>query len=392
MASRRLVLSFTAPLFTAICDQAFVHRPVLVFAHIAYYASSAFLTRLNSLAAVSVVILLREAFVSGCEPLLNNAALATIDDNSYQHNQTAFGSLRFYGSLGWGISSTLGPIITEYFFNGNLLTLLDIQVLLGIPVVLLIMFSVDLSPELFQRQAARLSENEPPSEAQPSDNSALELSPLAIHAGLVAVTQGATLGALQTTSFIYFTSIPISPSALGIAVTLSCAAEAVLFFFDAPVIEMLGGSGATFILSAAANAFSLVLYTLVQFAPSPAIAFMLVEVFCGAAHALFLSAALDVAAKLAPPNRSSTAQGTLSSLLYGLGPAIGAFIAGISYEQMGAPMSYLILSVVQFIVTYLPYAFGVDLYQAELGSAYGNDGEEEGLLSKSGRKTEDVAG
>lgn len=353
MASRRLVLSLAAPIFTALCDKTLRHRDLLTVAHIAYYTCSLLLAVLRSLPAVTVVIILREIFVSGCEPTLNNAALAALNDSA---KPAAFGSLRLYGSIGWGLASAIGPLIADRYFSSDLITLLYVQVILGLPVLILIYFYIDLSPALFRRQAAAASSSSP-------TNWALvrTLSAPALHAMTVAVLQGAALGAIQTTSFIYFSSLSIAPSALGAAVTLSCVAEAVLFSVDATTSKLLGGPRRAFNAAAAANAACLLLYAAVQFSPSPTAAFMLAEVLCGATHAVFLSASLTLAENLAPPGAATAAQGVLTALLYGVGPAIGALAAGISYEKIGVPASYIALAVAQFIILVPPFAPSAEL-------------------------------
>eukprot|EP00171_Calliarthron_tuberculosum_P005656 IDg5656t1 len=353
MAARRLILSIAAPLFTALCDRTFRHRYLLVAAHIAYYTCSVLLASLRSLPAVAFIVVIREMFVSGCEPTINNAALAAVHDT--RGKPTAFGSLRLYGSVGWGAASALAPFLTDRYFGGNLATLLYFQALLGLPVVLLIYFCVDLSPALFRRQAERKAVAVE-QYTQPGWAHLRALSHHALHAMAVAVLQGAALGAIQTTSFIYFTSIGMTSSVLGAAVTLSCVAEAALFSVDAALSSRLGGASRAFSVGAAANAACLLMYAAVQYAPSPALAFMLSEVACGAAHAVFLSASLTLAEDLAPAGAATSAQGVLTALLYGIGPAIGALLAGIAYENVGAPLFYVALALAQFVLLLPPLA------------------------------------
>lgn len=377
MASRRLVLFFVAPLFTSLCDRTWRHREFLTLTSVAYYASSALLAYLHSLPAVALVIILREAFVSGCEPVINNTVIATIRDPRYESKKAAFGDLRLYGSLGWGLSSALGPFLIDTFFNGNLLFLFHFQAIIGISVVALVMYFVDMSPDLFRRQAARQEEKQIETSNTECNNRTMwsVLSPTVIYVIVVAVLQGVVFGALQTTGFIYLSAIPISVSWLGMSVSFSCASEALFFSFDRSLTDMLGGTRRAYVISSFGNTLCLFLYTMMQFVPMAGVAFIFVEMFCGAMHALFLSTSLQVAADLAPPNYSTMAQGMLSGLFYGLGPAIGAFVSGTSYERFGAPTTYMTLFAINSIVIFVPLVFGVD-YMTKIKKGVSGEGYE----------------
>lgn len=103
------------------------------------------------------IVLVREAFVSGCELTVDKAAFATLEDNG----GTAFGYgvLRKFGSVGLGLASLIASLVVDAFFEGNLVYILYSQLFLGAVVVSIVGFGLDLSSELFTRQNERKKES-----------------------------------------------------------------------------------------------------------------------------------------------------------------------------------------------------------------------------------------
>lgn len=356
MGCRRLVIFFVAPIFTWICDLTLLHRILLTIAHTSYYFCTFILSRVRSIPAVLAVIIFREAFISGCEPSVNNAAIAKIEEVS--PDRDSYGKLRLWGSLGWGSASVLGSFAIDHFFAGNLVIILYLQIIIGVGVVSLTFFGLDLNPDLFIRQTER----------KRSTGVVLDLvlrSPRAIFCAISVLVQGIVLGVLQMTIFIYFSSLGVSTSALGLSVFLSCGAEALLFFYDTKIWDQFGGPQSGFNIGLVASSVALAFYSLIQFSSYPTICFIMAEVFNGAIYALFFTSALAVTNEMAPPSLATSSQGALSSLYCGIGPAIGAVLSGVTYEAIGAPALYCILAVLQIFILCVPLVMGIDLSYSE---------------------------
>eukprot|EP00178_Gracilaria_changii_P008839 TRINITY_DN26427_c0_g1_i1.p2 TRINITY_DN26427_c0_g1~~TRINITY_DN26427_c0_g1_i1.p2 ORF type:complete len:443 (-),score=112.64 TRINITY_DN26427_c0_g1_i1:54-1382(-) len=363
MAARRIIIFVGAPLFTWLCDVTLQHRTLLIIAHSAYYMCTLWLSQSYALRSVLAVIVLRELCVSGCEPTVNNAALATLQETPQQQH-SGYGVLRLWGSVGWGVASVLGPYVASTWFDGNLRVILYTQVLIGAFVLYLVAFQLDLSRQLFQRQTLRKQMM-----ANGRSNAqlmrALLRSAEVMYCMAAVFIQGVVLGVFQTTVFLYFSALGVDTRALGLSVLLSCGAEAVSFLNDSWFWRTFGGAQAGFDYGLLMSSLTMMCYCLVQFAPRRALAFVVVEVMNGGTYALFLSSALQMANQVAPSGMSSTAQGVLSALLYGVGPAVGALLSGVAYERVGAPVVYCALAAVQMMMLLARRALRLNLERAD---------------------------
>lgn len=360
MSLRRLLIFIGAPLFTRLLDHTHLHRPLLLVAHALYYSCTLILTRVRALPLVTLTLCLRELFVAGCEPSIDNATVAKLDQ---LHRPSAdYGRLRLYGSLGWGLASILGSLLVDYVFQGNLLVVLYIQIGIGLVVVVLVTRFMDLSPGLFQGQRERKEE----------EGSGLHLrqvvsTPRALFCMVAVTMQGIVLGTLQTTTFIYFGELGVSTTALGLSVFLSCFTEAVVFFFSRGLWRVLGGPQGAFNVGMGLSSVALVMYGSVHLMGSNVTWwFVAVETFNGGTYAMFLTAAVGLVSEMAPGHLASSAQGVLMGLGNGVGPSVGAALSGVLYGAVGAPAVYCGLAVVQLAVLGVPWLLGVDLSKGNL--------------------------
>lgn len=353
IALRRIIICVAAPLFTRLLDHTLLHRPLLLLAHVGYYLCSALLTRVRALRAVAAVLALRELFVSGCEPSVDNATVAKL--RQLNRPSADYARLRFYGSVGWGLASVLGSLAVDYLFTSNLLAILYLQLALGVVVVALVAGPMDLSPDLFVAQRVAKAEHSPDPAALP----ALLTSPHVIFCACAVTMQGVVLGVLQTTTFIYFASLGVSTSALGVSVFLSCVLEAMLFLCTRPLWALLGGAAHALVYGMLLSSVALLLYALVHLSPHVTTCFIIVEALNGATYAMFLTASVAVVSDLAPPHLATSAQGLLAALANGLGPAVGAVLAGLLYDRVGAPALFLALAAFQLVLVTTSVALGV---------------------------------
>lgn len=350
MSLRRFLISFGAPIFTAFLDHTRLHQPLLLFTHIFYYFCSILLSCLTKspVIIVTVVLIIRELCVAGCEPSIDNATVAKLDQ--LQLPTSHYGRIRFFGSIGWGVASVIGSILVDRVFNNNLLVILYIQVAIGTVAIALVAAYMDLSPELFKFQQERKAEKQQQHEPQTlSSLLSLLRSPRAVFCILAVMIQGMVVGTLQTTSLIYFSSRGVSTSALGLSVFLGCLTEGFVFFFSDGIWRLAGGPQGALQWDLLFSSFALILYSLSAFVHDSMIGiwFLLVAMLNGATYATFLTAAVGLVNELAPPGLATAAQGVLMGLGNGLGPCIGAVVSGGLFEYIGAPTEYAGLAFIQ---------------------------------------------
>lgn len=338
---RRLTISLAAPIFTRLVDYTYLHRPLLLATHTLYYCCSLALTRARGLPLVTLILGLREIFIAGCEPTIDNATVAKLE--LVNRSPAEYGKLRLYGSVGWGVASVLGSLLVDRVFHGDLLVVLYIQVVLGLVVIALVARGMDLSSELFRRQELRKQQS----------GAALSMvmrSPRALYCAIAVTMQGVVLGALQMLTFIYFAGLGVSTSALGFSVFLSCFNEAVVFFGCKQLWALCGGAQGALNVGMLLSSVALVLYSVVHYASNVTPWFVVAETMNGGTYAMFLTAAVGIVNELAPPHLATSAQGVLAALGNGMGPCIGAAVAGALYDRVGAPKIFLWLAGVQMVV------------------------------------------
>lgn len=353
MALRRFLIAFGAPIFTAFLDRTRLHQPLLLFTHILYYSCSLLLSHLTKapIWIVTIVLIVRELCVAGCEPSVDNATVAKLDQ--LQLPDSHYGRLRFFGSIGWGVASVIGSVLVDRVFNGNLLVILYIQVAIGLVVIALVAQHMDLSPQLFQFQQERKAEKQQQSESQSFRNIvSLLRTPRAEFCLLAVMIQGVVLGTLQTTTFIYFSDRGVSTSVLGFSVFLSCIVEGLVFFFSESIWRVTGGAQGALQWDLLFSSIVLVLYSLSAFLNDAMVGwwFLFTEVLNGATYAMFLTAAVGMVNELAPPGMATAAQGLLMGLGNGLGPCLGAAVSGSMFDYIGAPRVYASLALIQLFV------------------------------------------
>eukprot|EP00177_Eucheuma_denticulatum_P003774 GFKZ01006825.1.p1 GENE.GFKZ01006825.1~~GFKZ01006825.1.p1 ORF type:complete len:432 (+),score=48.75 GFKZ01006825.1:177-1472(+) len=355
MSLRRLLIFLGAPLFTRLLDHTRLHRPLLLLTHTLYYICSLILTRIRALPLVTLTLCLRELFVSGCEPAIDNATVAKL--TQLDRPTADYGRLRLYGSLGWGVASILGSMLVDYVFSGDLIVVLYIQAVIGLAVIVLVAAFMDLSPALFEFQQHAKEENGTMSHLRD-----VIRTPRALFCAVAVTMQGIVLGTLQTTTFIYFGDLGVSTTALGLSVFLSCFTEAVVFFYSKDIWRVLGGAQGAFLTGMALSSLALLMYGGVHLVGSNVTPwFVAVETLNGGTYAMFLTAAVGLVSEMAPPHLATSAQGVLMGLGNGVGPSIGAAVSGALYSSVGAPVVYVGLAVGQLGVMALPLLLRADL-------------------------------
>lgn len=505
MSIRRFTIFLIAPLFAVLCDATLQHRLLLLLAHGLYYACTFVLTRARALWAIAFVIVIREACIAGCEPAVNTAAFAKLaaiynngqgekiekENNGKKSMEmtSRFGSLRLFGSLGWGFASLIVPVVCEQYFHSSLLPVLYAQIILGVPVLLLVGVGLDLSPGLFQqartlkavasasapdraaidgdeetgghrgdeqqqqrawdvdgnvdnnnnahpnysslsshsttmtnnstnvtvtaptRHSHQMSQLHAPvqkqktplptvstkstdrtpllheqkqqddhqqtlpratpssptstpscsntsttthlhssasvSVASPPRSSSATRERLALVCVLAAFEQGVVIGATQTTLQIYYLTIGISVSVIGLSVLCGCLAEGTMFLMDGHLRQIQLDNLDKRFIQCGIFARTLAMFAYVAIGHIPAkwkagrtVLVVATEVMCGGSFGLFVSSVLQTANRVAPARWQTGGQGVVTSVLFGVGPAVGALVSGWLYQQVGTQWLY----------------------------------------------------
>lgn len=339
------------------------HRLLIIGTMICYYSCTAVLPSIRALIPVAVTLFLRDAFLAGVEPAVNAASLAKIyQANDRGQNSVTFGDIRSFGSIGWGLMSFGVPFACSYLFPLHTFTsILLAQVVIGVVVVLVTAFGIDLSRELFSRYGmySREDETDVVEDAVLSSKPGAQTGFGGTLKYCVAATflQGVVIGALQTTLFLYMAQMGFSKSMMGLSTLIASLFECTFFYLGGKWRSGTGGDvregekrdvlGMRIAMSL--NGLMLLLYVSLSSMPSrvmTVVVLFLAVCTSGSGSALFLSCAISVASSSAPAQWKTGAQGIVQSVLYGVGPAVGALIGGIGMERLGVPILYATLAAV----------------------------------------------
>lgn len=342
LCTRRILTSIVSPVFTSILDRTHLHRPLLVFAHFSYYALTIIASFFRQFPLVLLLFSIREMSIGGAEPAINNAAMAKLEQI---HLPAAnFGYLRLYGSIGWGVAAVLGSYAVDHYFSGNLLVILYIQAAIGLAVTTVVAHFIDLSPALFDQQLRR--------HTHPSSLSMLKTlcSPTALFCALTVTMEGVVFGAVQLTGFIYFSSLGVSTTALGVSIFTAALIEVLVFLAVPRLLRDRGGEKMLLWMGMTLTVVLLIGMSCVHKLKHVTAWFIVSETLNGGTYAIFLAAAVALINQIAPGDTMSGAQGIMTGLLNGVGPGIGAAISGVVYERYGAPTLYIGLAIAQAAV------------------------------------------
>lgn len=343
MSMRRFITFLGAPLFGVLCDVTLMHRRVLIISLTCYFFCTFLLTRFQSLLAVTIILFFREGFCAGCESAMNTATFAKLAALCGPFSETRFGSVRMWGSFGWGVTSLIVPFMCDKLFSASLEPILYAQILIGIPVVLLLFKAVDLSPRLFREareKPAVHSGNFDAADTHPDRSSNM----LAVLCVFAALEQGVVLGTIETTFVIYLARIGVSSTIIGLSIFLWCVAEWCMFFADHRVRCLISNENRVIQIGIIVNTISLCSYSLLQYIPKDSLCRVITilgtEFIGGIGEALFTSSILQTADRVAPPEWKTGGQSVANSVMFGVGPGLGAMVGGWAFETFGINIVY----------------------------------------------------
>lgn len=165
------------------------------------------------------------------------------------------------------------------------------------------------------------------------------LSPAVLLFGLLMLTMGALNAVIGAYQFLYLSSLGAPPRLLGLALSLSCAAEVPAFLASSRLLRLLGVPG---MLLAALIAYALRMawygWALARVSPWATLA---VEPLHGATFAMAWAAAAKYAHSLTPPGHEGTAQSLLGAVQGSAGTLVGCLLGGVVYARLGGGPLFL---------------------------------------------------
>ena len=317
-----IVTSSTSLLWGMLADTLRLHRRILSLSLLLSAISVYLISRTSQYELLIPIILIYAFFATPTMPLLDTAALDTLETN-----RGTFGGMRVWGTIGWMVSTWLvGEIINTWglpWFFYSYIFLLGITFLVSL---LQPTRGQILRPPLRQGLRQLLSRR------------TLLLFLLSVF--LLAVTTG---------TFNYFFSLYMdglgaSEGTIGLAWSLSASTEIPVMVLSETMMNRIGVNG---LLSFAFITYA-IRWLLFSFIQTPGWV-MPVQLLQGLSFATFLVASVTYINDHAPKGLRTTGQSLLSTISFGLGPIVGSLLGGYFYDTVGMIVLFRIITVLTIV-------------------------------------------
>ncbi|HEY42580.1 MAG TPA: MFS transporter [Anaerolineae bacterium] len=317
-----IVTSSTSLLWGMLADTLRLHRRILSLSLLLSAISVYLISRTSQYELLIPIILIYAFFATPTMPLLDTAALDTLETN-----RGTFGGMRVWGTIGWMVSTWLvGEIINTWglpWFFYSYIFLLGITFLVSL---LQPTRGQILRPPLRQGLRQLLSRR------------TLLLFLLSVF--LLAVTTG---------TFNYFFSLYMdglgaSEGTIGLAWSLSASTEIPVMVLSETMMNRIGVNG---LLSFAFITYA-IRWLLFSFIQTPGWV-MPVQLLQGLSFATFLVASVTYINDHTPKGLRTTGQSLLSTISFGLGPIVGSLLGGYFYDTVGMIVLFRIITVLTIV-------------------------------------------
>lgn len=314
----------SAPPLAGLADSTHTRGQVLRLAVAGAMLSSLVIPLVGTFTGVALALFAYALVVAPVAPLLDNYAVSTLADEAKR-----YGRLRLWGTLGWGCAAPITGVLIDglgtgaIFYSCSLLMLGCLILCLRLPVP-----GEQGAPQPWHHMGFFVR-----------DRDWLSLMGIAFVGGV---------GLAATHSFvpIYLDLLGASAFAVGVAVALATASEAVGLLASSRLLRSWGAR-TLLVFSGIVYVVRLGAYSITG---SPVL-IMAVQLLHGPSYGTMWAAAVDRADRIAPPGLGATAQALLAATYLGLGLAVGSLGGGYLYQTLGVRPTFGWMGVVVMIGT-----------------------------------------
>ena len=311
-----------APLWSSVADAFQIHKYLMPFAAFSVIIPAALLSQADQFIWLLILISIQIFFIAPLVPLTDSAVLEMLGDD-----RAAYGKLRLWGSIGFGIAGWLGgDLIERYGFDAAFGLYIGSMFMLGLTVMQL-PAPQPKPPEPFFRNLRQLL-----------TNNTMVVFLLAVF----------FIGISNTFIFSYFAlfmdELGAGERLFGLTVASASVSELPIFFLSAWLIRKFSARGVIII---ALGIFAL-RSLLISFITDPNWA-VAVQLLHGPSFSAFWAASVVFVFEVAPPRLRATAQAMLGMMMFGLGGTIGAPVGAAIMEHFDSVMMYRFGTVIGLI-------------------------------------------
>lgn len=337
-----IVTSFTSLFWGVLADALRLHRRILSISLLLSACTVYLISKTSQYELLIPIVLIYAFFATPITPLLDTAALDTIETN-----KGTFGGMRVWGTIGWIVSTSIVGAVIDRF--GILWLFYSYIALLGVT------FLISLG------QPTRGQIPRPPLRQS--------LRQLLIRRTLFLFLASVFLLAIAMGTSDYFFSLYMdglgaNEGTIGLAWSISASTEIPLMLYSGTLLRTIGVNG---MLS-----FSFITYAirwlLFSFIQIP-VWVLPVQLLQGLGFSTFIVASVTYINDHTPKSLRTTGQSLLNIVSMGLGPIVGALVGGYFYDVLGMAALFRIITIVTLL------ALGVFIIASRFKNKTGRAGE-----------------
>ncbi|MCL4303329.1 MAG: MFS transporter [Anaerolineae bacterium] len=304
-----LVTLFAASFWGGLADATQQHRPLILLALSGVILLAWVILHLTTFLSLVWVIIAFAFFVAPIVPFLDNSTLAYLGEHKNQ-----YGRLRLWGAVGWGMAApVVGWLVEQSDLNWSFYSYIGLMFAGLLVAFRLPIRQTRISAPFWQSVRLLLGNNRQ-------------------WLLFLIVVFGAGVGSaiIHNYLFLYMELLGTGNTLMGLALTVATLSELVIFSSSDRLLNRWGIKN-VLLLALAALAVRLLAYAVIS---NPWLV-LPVQLLHGLSFSALWAAGVAYADRIAPPGLGTTAQGLFTGVFMGLAAAVGAFIGGVLYENIG---------------------------------------------------------
>ena len=346
LALRPAMLLISGPMAGAVADLLHDTKPVMLVQLLVGAALRMVLLGVSSFPATAATVVVAELVASSFAAIMDSH---TVQILAAEGRREQYGKLRLFGAVGWGLTS----IVVGAAQSGNFLGIgkRNMFLMYG-ALTLAAALSVTFMPPLPAKAGPHADTSEAavaaPAEASPADKREAPLATrlralLKLHVGTFAamvMCMGCLMGVITNFIFIWLEELGGDETLMGISLAVTCSTEVPLFYFSEALIKRWGHLN-LLVAALVCYGIRLVIYAVIvhPWAVMPA------ELLHGITYGIGWACCVQFAAEIAPPGTTSTVQGLLGGVHWGVGVSLGSLVGGALFRSLGGRRAWWVAQV-----------------------------------------------
>lgn len=314
-----LVTLIGAPVWGGIADATRRHRAVLLGVMVGVMAAVAVLTQARTFWLLAALVAAYAFFNSPIIPLIDNAVMAMLGER-----RSAYGRLRLWGAVGWGITAPLAGWLAARFGPAAPF---------GVYLLLMAM-------TIFSTRGLEVERGEMAGRYWQDVGKLLRDRRWWFFL-MVVFLGGVAASTVNNYLFLYMDELRAPETLMGLALSMATISEVPGLFFANRLVQRLGARG-MLMMALFAYIARLLLYS-ISAQPWQVLATQLLH---GLTFAAIWAAGVSYVHEIVPPGLGATGQGLFNATLMGVGGIVGAIAGGILLDAFGGATMYRIVALV----------------------------------------------